>query len=138
MALRDYGTAYDSAVATFYMNPASNPLIMDVVLTQLDRVQPFDKDAEASGNHRINNARTAFLVMESFLLDVEWHDTTSTLKAYDSLRGGASIADRWQMFLMVVSSKDTDILFEAYNETRPKLLMEAETDSEKKEPASMS
>ena len=136
MTLRDLGVAYDSAVATFYMNAAISPLIQDVVLTQLDRIQPHDKEADATNNHRINNARSAFIIYEAFVLDVQWHDTTSTLKQYDGLRGKLGIAERWQLFILIVTHTDTDILFEAFNNTRAKVVLEPETDSKKKSKSS--
>lgn len=132
MGLRDLGVAYDSAVGTFYMNAATSPLIQDVVLTQLDRVQPYDPQAESTNNHRINNARSAFIIYEAFVLDVQWHDTTSTLKQYDELRGKCTIAERWQLFISVVTNADTDILYEAFNTTRIKAVLEPESEPAKK------
>jgi hypothetical protein len=135
MNLRKIGTLYECDEATLWINPASQPLIQDVVTLQLDRVQPYDTEAESNQNHRINNARTAFIIAEAFVLDSEWKQDHA-LKVYFEMRGDLTIPERWQLFLATVSGIESNLLYEAYNHTRPKTALDTETDGQKKETVS--
>jgi hypothetical protein len=136
MNLRDIGTKYDNHDdATVWINPANAPMMQEIVIGHLNRVQPHDSQAEALGDHRINNVRSAFIVLEGFVLDMDFKRDT-TLKTYWHKREGLPITERWHLFLMVVNKADDQIIFDAYNATRLKAVEEAETDSQKKAPKS--
>lgn len=133
MNLRDIGTAYEDKSCTLWVNPANSPMMVDIVRSQLDRLQPYDTGADEHGDHRVNNARTAFMIAEGFVVDSDFKLNT-TLANYYASRGKLQIHERWYLFLMMVETADCAVLYDAYNATRLKAVEETETDSQKKQP----
>lgn len=133
MNLKDYGVVKEYETITFYINPANTPIMADIVDSQLSRIVPRDTEASAINDHRINNARYAFLILEAYILDMTFTSEHS-LQVYWSRRSGLSIQQRWELFTRVVSSTDCNLLFEVYNDSRLQSVAEPETDGSKKKP----
>ena len=127
MNLRSFGVLYESNSHKLWVNPGSSPLILDVVRAQLDHICP------PQNNDDLTTVRSAFLMMEAFIVDAEWQPGTRLAK-YWSMRSGLSVAEKWELFGAALSAEDCNILFAAYNHTRPQNVHDVEEEPEKKEP----
>lgn len=119
MNLRDLGVVYECEQGKLWMNPAKSPMIADLVMTTLDRLCPVDTKAESTGNHLINNARNAFIIVEAYIMDSEWVNTDHSLAKYLAMREGRTLEERWQLFGHIINTSEWDVIFDAHNATRP-------------------
>jgi len=129
-SLRDLGVEYKFDGGTIWVNPAKYCSMTDIVITALNRIQPYDVQAESDGNHRINNYRHAFTVVEGYVLDMELKDDIP-LAEYWSRRPGLSYAEKWVVFNALLDTDDHDVIFDALDATRPPVAELAEKDEKK-------
>lgn len=131
MNLRDLGKRYECAEARLWVLPALSPLKASLVQAELERVQPSDKNADTTGNHIINNARSVFSILEVYILDAEWK-AENTITDYWHAREGEAIATRWQLFTYLVDPTEWGFLIDAWQFAQPKELIAVDSEDEKK------
>jgi hypothetical protein len=133
MNLDNIGVLYDSDVATIRVNDAIAPLKQSLVIAELERIIPYDVGSEQYNNHTINNARSVFVILESFFIDIpEWKDTSNSIYRYWTERQSYPLADKWELFTLLVSDSDWHFVIDAYANTRPVAVLETEQDTTKK------
>lgn len=132
MNLRDLGKRYECTEGKFWVLSALSPLKAALVNAELERIQPSDKQAESTGNHIINNARSVFSILEVYLLDAEW-TSENTITDYWHAREGESIETRWKLFTYLVDPSEWGFLIDAWQYAQPKELLNGTMEDEKKE-----
>jgi hypothetical protein len=132
MNLRDLGKRYECTEGKLWVLPAISPLKAQLIHAGLDRVQPHDASAEESGNHIINNARSVFVILEVYILDIEWK-VENTISDYWSAREGETIETRWNLFTYLVDSSEWGFIIDAWEHARPKdILVSSDVDEAEK------
>lgn len=117
-----------------WMHPGSSFGRLSIVSTKLDRLLPRDERADETGNHTVNNFRSAFMIAEAFILNYKCKkDDDSPFIEYLRQRTLFNVEANLALFLNVLSYDDVEFLFDAFNATRPGKNVVVEDTPEKKE-----
>lgn len=122
MNLRDLGVKWrsDDLGITLWMHPGSHFNKWLIVGSVVDRMIPYDNTASDTGNHTINNLRTAFIFLEACVLDFECDDDCKApVASYLKQRSPFNVTANLEVFLMTLEYADVDFVFDAYKDTRP-------------------
>lgn len=121
-SVRELCKRYECDEGVLWVLPAESHLKAQMVDTALEVLQPFDTNAEKTGNHIINNARGLFRIIEAYVLDAEWK-TDNTIADYWHAREGKPLTERWELWTILVKASQWGFLIDAWQATRPREIM---------------